>query len=381
MTDQADPNEPHHERSQAPPLLPQATPRACPLPGCGGLIGAAPEHFEVEELPAYAHSGEGEHLYLWIEKKGRNTRDVTKMLAQVSGVRERDIGFAGMKDRNAITRQWFSLAHSGEAASTWDLGDDVRILQQARHNNKLRTGHLLGNRFRLTLVGLLPSGPELAQATAEHLRRHGIPNYFGPQRFGRDGRNLEQALAWLKGLSSDSSPPQAPRPRRSRRKGRGPDEKMLSSVIQSEIFNRFLALRLAAKPELKCGDVVRLSGSKKHFIVEDLAAERARYESGDILLTGPMIGPKTVQAGAEVGSLEAQIVHELGLASEDLEQLGRHAPGARRDCVIFPEELEVERQGQNITLAFSLPAGAYATNLVREFSGASWGELRMQHAS
>jgi tRNA pseudouridine13 synthase len=322
--------------------------------------------------------GSGEHLFLWIEKSGLNTQDVARRLAQVSGSKPRDIGFAGMKDRNAVTRQWFSLVSREETPLAWDLGHDCRILEANRHKNKLRTGHLLGNRFRITLLDLPADHLARARLIADQLADHGFVNYFGPQRFGREGRNLNTAQTWLS--SADSSHEDARDARAGKRRGRKDsrfDSKLLSSVLQSEIFNRYTHRRLTDDRELLLGEVVRLEGTGSHFVVEDLQAELQRYRAGDLHRTGPMIGPKGLQAKDDARSLEEEIVAECGLDEAALIALGRHAPGTRRDLLLRAEGLTLapERDGR-LVVEFVLPAGAYATVLVREFTGAPWDAPR-----
>jgi tRNA pseudouridine13 synthase len=319
-----------------------------------------------------------------VEKTNLTTTDVAKRLAQASGLRERDIGYAGMKDKVAVTRQWFSLCTKDETAATWDLGAGARILEATRHGNKLRTGHLIANRFRITLVDVPAGGVERATPILAQLKERGLPNYFGPQRFGYAGRNLEKSLHWLRSLSQEGPPADredAPdRGRRSRKKGRKNDRfqnKLLPSVIQSEIFNRYLSARLVRPEELLLGEVVRLDQTGTSFVVEDVEKELVRFRAGDLHLSGPMIGPKGLHAQADAKKLEEEVVASLELSDASLEQLGQHAPGTRRDLFLYPEGLEVEAKGEHeFVLSFALPAGAYATQLLREFSGSAWESPR-----
>ncbi len=374
---------------------PFAPPRTVAIAPCGGHIGPQAEHFEVEELPAYPLSGDGEHLFLWVEKTGRTTTEVAQRIARAAGVRPRDVGYAGMKDKIAITRQWFSLCSKEKSPAAWDLGDDARVLDATRHKNKLRTGHLAGNRFRITLVDVPSGGAERADEIAAQIRSLGLPNYFGQQRFGRDGRNLHEAHIWLDGLAGPGDPPKAtasPHSDRSptsdndqmdghRRRRRGPGtrfaNKMLPSVLQSEVFNRYTAARLAAVDLLLKGEVVRLGESSRCFTVEDVDAELPRLVAGEIHRTGPMPGPKTLQASGAPLELEERILGELGLTAERRKALETHAPGARRDLLIHPENLEATAPSTGtIVLEFSLRAGGYATQVAREFSGAHWSHPR-----
>lgn len=334
------------------------------LPALGGHLGELPEHFVVEEIPAYEPSGEGDHLYVWIEKRLENTKDVARQLARAAGVPERDIGFAGMKDRNAVTRQWFSLPARCRPSEEWQLSPSVSVKQLSRHKNKLRTGHLIGNRFELTVVDVPAGGLERARAIAAFLQRFGVGNYFGPQRFGRGGNNLGAAFAWL---AEGSRPP------------RGTDEKLLSSVLQSEHFNRYCLRRLETRSRLIEGEVVRLNGSGAHFVVLDAEKEQPRLDAGDLCLTGPLLGPKGLQATSTARELELEIATACGLTDELLSRLGQFAPGSRRDLVLFPEGLAVDEPAEgHIRLSFSLPSGAYATQFVREFTRSPWDSPRAQ---
>lgn len=355
------------------PFVPQ---RYCNLPPIGGAIGPLQEHFIVEEIPAYLPSGEGEHLYLWVEKQGLNTADVAKRIALCAQFPQRDVGFAGMKDKHAITRQWFSLVRPQDDTDNWDLGEGLRILQVSRHKNKLRTGHLIGNRFEITLLGVPDADVKRATGLAGELSRTGYPNYFGPQRFGLGGRNLARALSWLDALAAGPGETATRSSKRSRDKGRF-DSKMLSSVLQSEVFNRYVDARLRCSEPLLLGEVVRLSGAGAHFVIEDLTRESSRYRSGDFVLTGPMFGPKGLKARDEALALEEQVLAEAGMSADRRRLLERHAPGTRRDLMLLPEELTVENPAPStLLLRFSLPAGAYATGLVREFTDCPWDEPR-----
>lgn len=338
------------------------TPHAPPfwtsaLPGIAGRIGPTEDDFVVDEVPAYSPSGSGEHWYVRVEKRGQNTRDAALALARAARVSERDVGYAGMKDKHAVTTQWFSLPGSAAAPDTWSLPEGLAIRESSRHANKLRTGHLRGNRFRIGLVETMPSAADQARGLLDHLSRNGLANYFGPQRFGHEGRNLAEALSWLRGEV------RLPRSR----------ERFLSklypSVVQAEVFNRFATRRLElGAGALIAGEVVRLEGSSAHFVVEDVERETPRYAAGELRLTGPLPGPKLRQAAARALELEQQAMREAGLAEAELAALASHAPGTRRDVLVFPAAPSVEQSADRLWLAFELPAGSYATEVVRELT-------------
>ncbi len=328
------------------------------LPPVGGRVGPEPEDFRVDEVPAYAASGKGEHQYVRVQKRLLTTQELAKRLGRAAGVQERDVGYAGMKDKYAVTTQWLSVSSKTALSKELDLGPGVEILEVTRHENKLRTGHLLGNRFTITLVGVADGALERASAIAERLRQDGLPNYFGAQRFGHGGRNLGDALAWLE------------------RGGRGRsrfEQKLFPSVVQSELFNRYLTARLAlGARQLIAGEVVRLDGAGAMFRVDDVATEQPRFDKRDLHLTGPMIGPKLRPADAEALALEQRLTAELGLTEAMLGALGREAPGVRRDLFAPLSDLSIEaapgRAEPAISLSFTLPAGGYATEVLRQLT-------------
>lgn len=326
------------------------------LPATGGAVGPEPEDFCVQEIPAYLPSGSGEHVYVEVRKRKLSTQDLVKRLAQIAEVEARDIGYAGLKDKHAVTTQWLSLPARSKPASAWTLPDDIELLRESRHNNKLRTGHLAGNRFRITLKGVEPDALERAEAVVAALAAHGLPNYFGAQRFGRGGENLARALDFLRGGGRTRLPPFL--------------LKLYPSVFQSEVFNRYLTLRREASLErLFAGEVVRLEGSSASFVVEDAERETPRLTAREIHLLGPMPGPKMRPASGHVQALEQQALASLGADVSLLDTLGRFAPGARRDLRVFPEGLSVSAPRANeLVVEFGLPAGSYATVLVRELT-------------
>ena len=234
----------------APAVPPLAT---SDLPGVGGAIGPAEEDFVVDELPLYAPSGQGEHLYVRVQKRGLTTRDAVRMLAHATGVPANEIGTAGMKDKHAVTTQWMSMpARRAGAPESWKLPESLNILETARHGNKLRTGHLAGNRFRIRITGTNGDAFPRATAIVDRIRERGLPNYFGAQRFSRGGDGLEAALEWLRGEAGAG-------PRR-----RTPpfERKLFTSVVQAEVFNRYITARIArGLAEPLVGEVVRLDGS------------------------------------------------------------------------------------------------------------------------
>jgi len=327
------------------------------LDALGGHIGPEPEDFRVDEVPLYAASGEGEHWYVRVKKRGATTLELQAAIAEASAAPEREIGYAGMKDKHAVTSQWLSVpVPRARPPAEWQLPEQFELLEVTRHGNKLRTGHLAANRFRIRLVGLEPDAGARVGPLAGRIAEAGIGNYFGSQRFGVGQRNLESALF---ALSRRRLGPRA-----------GQRGKFLSSVIQSEIFNRFSMARTElGRERLLAGDVVRLEGSHSLFEVLQVEAEQPRLEAGDIHITGPMPGPKMKSSSGRPRELELEASASLGLSDDQLSDLGRSAPGTRRDLVLRPTEVRHEFSDDgSLILDFTLPAGAYASLVIRAFT-------------
>jgi tRNA pseudouridine13 synthase len=352
----------------APTGAPGAAPAPCEpplthpdLPAAGGTIGPAVEDFRVDELPLYAASGSGEHWHVRIEKRGLTTQEAIRAVARAAGVPPGSIGSAGMKDRHAVTTQWLSVSVVGAAEpATWSLPDGVTLLEVARHENKLRTGHLRGNRFRIHLVGVAGDALNRAHSILERVCAQGMMNTFGPQRFGYGGRNLTLALAAARGGR--------------RQRGSKFQQKLLPSVLQAEVFNRYAVRRQGdGLDAVIAGEVLRLSGSKSMFVADDPARETDRFRVRDVVPTGPIVGPKMRSAALRALELESEAMSELGLTAESFRAFGRFAQGARRDLLVWPEETEAEQRSENtLTVGFVLPPGSYATALIRELTHASY---------
>jgi len=333
----------------------------------GGTFRSGAEDFEVEEVPAYLPSGEGEHLYLWVEKRMRSTPEVARALAAVLDVPERDVSYAGLKDRRAVTRQWFSVWT--KAMPPPDLrGDGFHVIQAARHGNKLRTGHLRGNRFRLVLRGT-QGGREVAEAVFVALEARGVPNWFGPQRFGRDGDNAVLGLA-LVGLAEHRDLERARRDRFLRR--------LALSALQSALFNALLEERLAAGgfSRVELGDLLQLGqdGRGPVFACTDPEADQPRLLRFEVRATGPLYGPKMRWPEEEPGRRERDLMRRAGLSLEVLARGGGELQGGRRPLRVRPSDCEVEVVPEGLRVAFSLPRGAYATALLLELMKSPLGD-------
>jgi len=326
------------------------------LAALGGQIGPEPEDFVVDEVPLYAAAGQGDHWYVRLGKRERTTADLKRAVAQAASVPEREIGHAGLKDKHAVTSQWLSVpVPRSTPPSAWQLPEPYRLLEVTRHGNKLRIGHLEGNRFRIRLVGMAPGALAAAAALCQRIAEQGIGNCFGSQRFGLGQRNLETALTLLQ--------------RRRLGPRAGQRGKFLASVIQSEIFNRYLILRSElGRQRLLAGDVVRLQGSRAVFVVADPEKEAPRLAAGDIHLTGPLVGPKMKASEGQPLELERAVLASLGLDEDALRELGRSAPGTRRDLLLRPDGLTWQpdaAQPGSLVVEFSLPSGAYASLVIR----------------
>jgi tRNA pseudouridine13 synthase len=343
------------------PTRPQpiATPLVCnDLTPLDARLGGEPEDFVVDEVPAYLPTGTGTHLYLRVRKRLMNTQDLLHHLAQAAGVNQSELGSAGMKDRHAVTTQWVSLPANCRPTAEWRLPDGVEILEQGLHTNKLRTGHLIGNRFTLTLVDASDDDHSRFDLLWQRLER-GMYNGYGAQRFGHNGDNLGRALQWASGAFALKGP-----------KARF-YKKLYPSVIQAELFNRYLIERLARSLEQPLsGEVVRLSGSGARFVVKDSAGELTRWQSRDIVPMGPMVGSK-LHPSLESDALELQhsVVATLFGTPELPERVLSEAPGTHRDLLLFLKEPAFEwLNNQRLQLSFELPAGAYATEVLRELT-------------
>jgi tRNA pseudouridine13 synthase len=312
----------------------------------------------VEELPAYSPSGAGEHWWVRVKKRLHTTPDLVRATARAAEVPERDLGYAGMKDQHAITTQWLSVPARGRPPSDWELPASIELLEVTRHSHKLRTGHLRGNRFTVCLVGLDADGFERARVIADRLRETGLYNYFGTQRFGRAGQNLARAIDWL----YRGAPPLGKQTRLLR--------KLYPSVVQAEIFNRYLTARRAlGMSAVLPGEVVRLYRSHAVFVVEDSAHEQPRLVAREIHLTGPIWGPKMKRPTGKPRELELAAAAGLGWDERLEAELVALVDGTRRDLVVWPENLRLERRDEHrLSLEFVLPAGSYATELLAEFT-------------
>ena len=320
-------------------------------PQQAGRLKAEFADFIVKEELGYSLAGEGEFVAIKVRKTNANTLFVGEKLAEFAGVSAKNMSYAGLKDRHAITEQWFCLHLAGKATpdfSQFQL-DDVEILEITRHNRKIRVGSLDGNHFELLLRDVVESD-ELA-LRLERLQAVGFPNYFTEQRFGRDGYNLTQAQRWAAGEIQVND-----------RKKRS----FYLSAARSEIFNLIVSDRIAAGlvDQVLEHDIVQLAGSNSWFVAQanELEELNKRLDSGDILLTAALIGENSLEQTAS--ERERAIVAEQTLLLNLMKKARMNA--ARRTMLCKPENLRWQFEPEGLRLQFFLPAGSYATGLVRE---------------
>ena len=329
-------------------------PRGHGLPPARATLSALHEDFRVTEIEKFLPSGSGTHAWLRIRKQGVNTEEVADALARIAGAPRSAVGFAGMKDRVAVATQWFSIDMAGRTEPRWEEleSESLEVLEVSSHQRKLRRGALLGNRFEIVLREATASSTAL-QSRVESLRATGVPNYFGPQRFGRNGANLR--LAWSVLVDG----------RRIRdRYRRG----IAFSAARALVFNRILAARVESGSwrEPVNGDVMMLDRRGSVFELDSADATiGARIESGAIHPSGPLWGRGRRLVKNDARAIEDRVVAEMAELCEGLER-ERLEQGRRALRVMVPElDCRTEPDGR-VWLVFSLPPGAYATTVLGE---------------
>jgi len=325
-----------------------------------GVIKAEPGDFRVEEIPAYLPSGQGEHLFLLVQKTGVSAEALLGHLARSLQVPREEIGVAGLKDRQAVTRQWISVPARCEARLPEVATGAIEVLEACRHGNKLKTGHLRGNRFEILIRSTQSDQLKMARKLAECVQRQGVPNYFGDQRFGQSGSTLELGNALLRGEKSPGSIPW---------KRRRFLVRLACSATQSWLFNQVLANRLRAGrlQTALVGDVMQVCESGGLFVCDDPEQDQPRLDQRQICLTGPLFGPQMKSPSGAVLEAEQQVLEAAGLSAEMFARMRRQTPGTRRALVLWPQDLTVAADPAGLRLTFTLPAGAYATVVLAEF--------------
>ncbi|GAB4181698.1 MAG: tRNA pseudouridine(13) synthase TruD [Geothermobacteraceae bacterium] len=384
------------------------------LPGIGGRVRETPEDFRVEEIPLYPPSGQGDHLYLRLEKTGLGTLEVVRILAETFGIPTRDIGYAGLKDTRAVTVQTFSVANAGPDVADRLRHPGIRLLEASLHGNKLRPGHLAGNRFEITIRDVGTDAGARAEDILAVLQDLGVPNFFGPQRYGVLDNNDLVGLALLKGqwrqavttIIGDAecirhpewrSAAEAfargdlagclrhlpPRMRDERSlveallQGRGEREalfriskqrlRLYLSAFQSRLFDRILAMRLATIERVWVGDIAYRHDNGACFRVADSTTEQQRADQFEISATGPLFGRKMLAPTGQTALLEGSLLDKFGLSNDDFRSGGGlNLEGDRRPLRVPLDKVDIEVNRNRLRLCFVLPRGSYATSLLRE---------------
>jgi tRNA pseudouridine13 synthase len=323
-------------------------------PTCRARMRTQPEDFVVDEILGFEPSGEGQHRMLLLRKRNTNTDWLARQLARFAGVEPRDVGYAGLKDRNAVTTQWYSVDLAGKAEPDWSAfdSDEYQVLQVVAHNKKLRKGILQGNRFLLTLREFEGERPQLEQRL-QAIARDGVPNYFGEQRFGHGGDNILQAWKMLN---------REIRVKDRNRKG------IYLSAARSLLFNAVLSQRVkdGSWNRILTGEAAMLAGSQSFFTVESVdAAIEQRCRDWDIHPSGPMWGRGRSAVSGEATAIEQAVLDGLAQWLSPLEHAGLKQE--RRPLRLQVAELQWEWLGEDsLQIGFRLPAGSYATSVLRE---------------
>ncbi|MCW8895086.1 tRNA pseudouridine(13) synthase TruD [Sulfurimonas sp.] len=338
------------------------------------LFKQTPRDFVVEELPLYEFSGEGEHLVLFVRKKSLSTLELVSLIAKYLGIKNKEIGYAGLKDKHAMTKQYISIHKQYEEAMENFSHDNVKIISKTYHNNKIKTGHLRGNRFYIKLKKVNPTSAQKIDEALKNISKDGMPNFFGYQRFGNDGDNHIEGEKVAKGEKKERNPK---------------IKKLLINAYQSHLFNLWLSRRLEIntlvqnfKPQelesllnmpnselvsmkaqkhpfkLISGDIMEHYPHGRLFDFDGKEDDCKRFNDRDISPTGLLCGKKVKQSSGSARLIEKDFDDEI------------NADGARRYAWVFPEEVEgrfkpIEAQYE---LNFSLPKGSYATVLIEELA-------------
>ena len=384
------------------------------IPGIGGTIKETPEDFLVAEIPRYLPCGEGEHLFVEIEKRGLTTFEAIRRIGATLQVSERDIGYAGLKDARGVTRQTLSIPRV-EPQRLLDLDLlGIKVLSACRHRNKLKLGHLAGNRFRIIVRNVSDDALETARQGIKVLTERGVPNRFGEQRYGSQGNSHVVGGAILRGdwraaVDAIIGDPAAVRDERwgaaidAYRRGEleesarlfpghcrterdiirrlidRPDafdraikavhprlKSLYLSAWQSALFDRLLDRRISTFDRVIKGDLAYRHDNGACFLVEDEAAESLRAERLEISPSGPMFGSSMTLPQGEPLAMEEELLQEEGLSLDTLREGGTRLQGERRPLRVPLGEANTEMSDGGVLLEFSLPRGAYATSVLRE---------------
>ena len=391
------------------------------FPGIGGAIKERPEDFVVTEIPLYEPTGQGEHVYCEIQKVGLTTFEAVNRVAAALKLHPKAIGYAGMKDAHAVTRQTFSIQGATPEAVQALKIDGVGVLWVDRHLNKIRLGHLKGNRFEIKIRQVNATDVVKVEGVIGTMRKRGMPNYFGEQRFGRRGDNAQLGAAIIRSDNQELLRTLLGRPNfelddpqqigarkafdandfersmklwprhsgmerrvlarfmKTRRPGasvRAIDERLRRlwvSALQSEMFNEVLSRRVrgGTMDRVLKGDFAVKHENNAGFLVEDEAAEQPRCDAFEISPTGPLVGYRMTLPQGEPLRIEEEVLATHNITPQDFKREGHHrVKGSRRPLRVRPEDVEltggVDEHGPYVGTSFTLPAGSFATVLLRE---------------
>ncbi len=316
-----------------------------------------PDEFRVSEDLGFDAANAGEHDLLHVEKTDTNTQWLARQLARHAGIPVRDVGYCGLKDRRAVTRQWFSVRRPDSSGTDWDAFqcEGVTVLSVERHDRKLRPGSHRANRFEIVLHAASTIDASLLSERIALIGRRGVPNYFGEQRFGRDGGNLALARQLFSGS-------------RLRREQRS----VALSAARSYLFNEVLARRVddASWDRLLPGERANLEGSGSTFAVDVVDATlEARCRAHDIHPTATLWGDAAPLGTSDVASLETDVVSRAPDIADGL--LRARVRAASRATRLLVRSLVAQSHGDSVELGFELPGGAFATTVIREIAAAT----------
>ena len=385
------------------------------MPGTGGEIKVHPADFRVTEIPKYEPSGTGDHVYLYIEKEGIGSLEAAARIAQALGRPRYVVGLAGLKDAQAITRQWVSIERTDPDKAAKLHLPNIKILNVSRHRNRLKIGHLTGNRFEVRIRGCRPQARKLAERVLAVLRERGMPNWFDRQRFGMRGDNhllgrslvLRQAIEFCDRFLGRPADVDSARLRRARAlydqgdfdeakthftghpdhlrvlmtlaRTRNPARAMralpkqlarlLVSAYQSDLFNAVLDRRLDEIDRVEAGDMAYIHGRGAVFLVEHPEDEAPRAARFEISPTGPIVGHRVTLATGRPGEIERAVLAEKNTSPADFESVkALRLRGERRPLRVPLADIEVRPVGDDILVCFTLPSGAYATIALAEIT-------------